>query len=79
MKTEIIDKLFLELSQFTSAKTRREIELEMQVELFKAAAKPIVRALVCVDDSAEDETDRVLVYSWNEIYPLQMAIENGTP
>ena len=26
--TEIIDRLFLELSQFTNAKTKREIELE---------------------------------------------------
>jgi len=30
--TETIDRLYLELSQFTSAKTRREIELECTVE-----------------------------------------------
>lgn len=28
MQTEMIDKLYLELSQFTKAKTRREMELE---------------------------------------------------
>lgn len=28
METEIIDKLYLELSQFTSARTKRERELE---------------------------------------------------
>jgi len=29
MKTEIIDKLFLELSQFTKARTEREIQLNI--------------------------------------------------
>lgn len=28
METEAIDRLFLELSQFTTAKTKREVELE---------------------------------------------------
>ena len=32
MDTETLDKLFLELSQFTKAKTAREIELENLVE-----------------------------------------------
>jgi rRNA-processing protein FCF1 len=32
METETIDKLFLELSQVTNAKTRREIELEAEIE-----------------------------------------------
>lgn len=31
METETIDKLFLELSQFTKAKTKREIVLEDEV------------------------------------------------
>jgi len=30
--TETLDKLYLEWSQFTGAKTRREIELQAQVE-----------------------------------------------
>ena len=34
METEVIDKLFLELSQVTKAKTAREIELE---ELLRSA------------------------------------------
>ena len=33
MRTETIDKLFLELSQVTTAKTRREIDLEQQIAL----------------------------------------------
>ena len=32
METEIIDKLFLELSQFTSAKSKRELELESVIK-----------------------------------------------
>lgn len=32
METEMIDKLFLELSQVTKAKTKKELELEMQNE-----------------------------------------------
>jgi len=34
MELEIVDKLFLELSQFTTAKTKRELELE---DLLKSA------------------------------------------
>ena len=32
MATEMIDKLFLELSQVTNAKTKRELELEAELE-----------------------------------------------
>mgnify|MGYP001611994952 CR=1 FL=1 len=36
MNTETIDKLFLELSQFTTARTEREIELrELNAELLR--------------------------------------------
>ena len=31
METEIIDELFLELSQFTTARTKRELELENKI------------------------------------------------
>jgi hypothetical protein len=34
METEIIDKLFLELSQFTTAKTKRELDLEEGIEKY---------------------------------------------
>ena len=37
METETLDRLFLELSQFTRAKTKRECELEEQVAEFAAA------------------------------------------
>lgn len=49
METEIIDKLFLELSQVTKAKTKTEIELRKKVtaltELKDLHAKTLNRAL----------------------------------
>lgn len=38
-ETSIIDKLFLELSQFTNAKTAREIRLERDLALWVQLAK----------------------------------------
>jgi len=46
VETETIDKLFLELSHFTQAKTRRELELEAEIERlcqFKTLTEHIVR------------------------------------
>ena len=36
METETMDKLFLELSQFTTAKTKRELQLEEALRLLKS-------------------------------------------
>lgn len=38
MDTEAIDKLFLELSQFTKAKTKREVELERRLSDYQRFA-----------------------------------------
>lgn len=38
MQTEIIDKLFLELSQITKAKTEREMNLEQAIKEIAAAS-----------------------------------------
>lgn len=43
--TEAIDKLFLELSQFSTAKTRRECELERQL----AAIQEAIPNIVCTE------------------------------
>lgn len=37
MDTETIDKLYLELSQFTSARPKREQELETELQTLKAS------------------------------------------
>lgn len=39
METEIIDKLFLELSQVTKAATKKELELKKLIERYKNAIK----------------------------------------
>lgn len=44
MDTETIDKLFLELSQVTSARTKRERELESDVEELRQALVGLVGA-----------------------------------
>lgn len=44
METELIDKLFLELSQVTSARTQRELELIGDVEDLRNALVGIVGA-----------------------------------
>ena len=43
METEIIDKLFLELSQVTTAKTAKELRLEGEVEYYRKCLWCIVR------------------------------------
>ena len=40
IETETIDRLFLELSQFTTAKTARELELQAQVDRVWALINP---------------------------------------
>jgi hypothetical protein len=44
METELIDKLFLELSQVTTARTKRELELEGDVEDLRRALGDLVGA-----------------------------------
>ena len=44
METELLDKLFLELSQVTSARTKRELELIDDVEDLRKALVGIVGA-----------------------------------
>jgi hypothetical protein len=46
MKTEHIDKLFLELSQFTKAKTARELALEARLAVAEKAARECYTCLV---------------------------------
>jgi len=41
--TEIIDRLFLELSQFTQAKSKKELDLEDDLRRLRAAVKPFAR------------------------------------
>jgi hypothetical protein len=43
METETLDKLYLELSQITKARTCRELQLEKAINTLIEAARPIIR------------------------------------
>lgn len=66
METETIDKLFLELSQVTKAKTQRELELERQLmiqEDFFRSCKWMSESYDWNESSAQE-----LIFSGAEIY-----------
>ena len=44
-QTEQIDKLFLELSQFTQAKTQSEIKLQSKIDRIKSAIENILQGI----------------------------------
>jgi len=44
LETETIDKLFLELSQFSRAKTKRDLEHELKINCLKKYAEKLVNA-----------------------------------
>lgn len=63
METENIDKLFLELSQFTKAKTKRELELEAKLQ-------QIVTILGNLFDEDNYELPMILIHMRNEAIDL---------
>ena len=46
METEMIDKLFLELSQFTKARTAREIEQQKEIQKLDARVRDLEERLI---------------------------------
>jgi hypothetical protein len=66
MTTETIDRLFLELSQVTSAKTKRELELECTAKASLAFQEQAVKER---DEAREDLT--TLLRYMDEIYRLE--------
>ena len=60
METEIIDKLFLELSQATKAKTKRELELEKAICIYQREMGDITEHM--------DDNDAIsdFIYKWND-------------
>ncbi len=74
--TNTVDRLFLELSQFSTEKTDRELALEKRIAVLEDAARPIVDSLEAVGEATDwkcgDETNRV--YAWYEIEPLKAAL-----
>ena len=60
METEIIDKLFLELSQATKAKTKRELELEKAICIYQREMGDITEYMN--DNDAISD----FIHKWND-------------
>jgi hypothetical protein len=63
MDTETIDRLFLELSQFTTATTRREIELrELNAELLQDLIEvlPYAKSWAGLDDTVVRNAEKTI-------------------
>jgi len=61
METETISKLFLELSQFTDAKTAREISLEIKVDELASHVR-ILAAAIRKDNPDNGPARRAISY-----------------
>jgi hypothetical protein len=80
METETIDKLFLELSQFTKAKTAREISLETQLadatrKLEEARKDALEEAAMVCERSAQYYSDNPRVFG-GRVDALEDAAKN---
>lgn len=64
MELGIINRLFLELSQFATAKTRREIELERQ--LASARADEREQCAIVADELFHSYSHRAGLYEYDE-------------
>jgi hypothetical protein len=62
METETIDRLFLELSQFTSATTAKEIALQKRVDALNAAIHPF--AMLVKHTSGRIPHERLSLADW---------------
>lgn len=65
METESIDKLFLELSQFTAAKTKRECDLETRLQMMISVAEPFVEAIR--QSSENPATNKLSLEHWHDL------------
>lgn len=78
-ETETIDRLFLELSQFTKATTRREADLEKALRELVNAAGKLYEQLFEVGEKTDwkdgDQTD--MVVAWYQIEPLHPTINRA--
>lgn len=57
LETQTIDHLFLELSQFTQAKTKREIELELALNRAELEAEETEATHMWLDDMSVTRLD----------------------
>lgn len=62
-ETEIIDKLFLELSQFTRAKTHKQIKLEAQVKRRGKLIEDIFNTVELPPDLSQRASDELMGFA----------------
>lgn len=74
MQTEIIDKLFLELSQVTNAFTKRELAVYMKLQELRKAVEPFA-ALVRESDG-RIPTERLSFEHWHNLTKAFSASEH---
>lgn len=64
-ETESIDRLFLELSQFTRAKTANEIDLLRRLDVLRAAVRPFAKLVL--DSSGRIPHERLSLADWHTL------------
>lgn len=64
-ETETIDKLYLELSHFTKAKTSKEILLEHEITMLRLAIKPFADAVN--NSSGKIPTEKLSFADWHAL------------
>lgn len=65
METEIIDKLFLELSQITKAETFKERQLSLKLEKLRKAVGPF--AVLIKTTNGRIPTERLSLANWHDL------------
>ena len=65
MTTEIIDKLFLELSQVTNATTKRELDIYIRLQELRKAVEPFVNLVKY--SSGNIRTEKLSLAQWHDL------------
>jgi hypothetical protein len=76
METETIDRLFLELSQFTRATTAKEVRLQARVAELEKAIQPFAELVRTTNGRIPHE--RLSAADWHELAKVASGVqENG--
>jgi len=76
-QTESIDRLFLELSQFTRATTAKEIDLQRRLAVLRAAVWPFAKLVL--DSSGRIPHERLSMADWHALVKAYETSGAGKP
>lgn len=65
MTTETLDKLYLEWSNFTQARTKRELELEARILVLEEALRKLTNEVAAIGAFAFDIRELIGETNWN--------------